>query len=174
IWDRENLKKLTTIEAPNSSECFWSPDGPSVEQYPMRTLSPPPKVSEDFGALAAKPSRNPSVYLLPAVKNKKKREAAKKKKEEANLASEKNVVSSLHQSPAPTQQVIDNDIIDTDNVTDLAKEPIASALSTNGTSQGGSSLSETDKKIRNLTKKLRQIAELKERQQKGDKLELTQ
>ncbi|CAG8488070.1 6547_t:CDS:10 [Racocetra persica] len=279
IWDRENLKKLTTIEAPNSSECFWSPDGryimtatlsprlrvdngykiwhytgvlvhdesiqellqiqwrpASVEQYPMRTLSPPPKVSEDSGVLAAKPSRNPSFYLLrkrtifwvvkllkvgayrpphargtatpdmfkredeatkrinmqdhgnkpmivgasevttkAAVKNKKKREAAKKKKEEANITSEKsNAVSSLPQSPAPTQQVIDNDIIDTVDVTDSAKEPIASALSTNGTSQGGSLLSETDKKIRNLTKKLRQIAELKERQQKGDKLELTQ
>ncbi|CAG8522427.1 9207_t:CDS:10, partial [Cetraspora pellucida] len=232
IWDRENLKKISTIEAPNSSECFWSPDGryimtatlsprlrvdngykiwhytgalvrdesiqellqiqwrpASVEQYPMRTLSPPPKVSEDSVAFAAKPSpaKKVGAYRPPhargtatpemfkredesskrlhtqdhgnkpmivgasevttkaAVKNKKKREAAKKKKEEANLTSETST-----------------------------KEPIVSTISTNGTSQGGSLLSETDKKIRNLTKKLRQIAELKERQQKGDKLELTQ
>ncbi|CAG8465035.1 9013_t:CDS:10 [Dentiscutata erythropus] len=255
IWDRENLKKISTIEATNSSECFWSPDGryimtailsprlrvdngykiwhytgvlvhdesiqellqvqwrpASVELYPMRTLSPPPKVSEDSAALAAKPSpaKKVGAYRPPhargtatpdmfkredeaskrlhvhghgnkpipvgaseaAVKNKKKREAAKKKKEEASLASENSgAASPLPPISAPTQQVINNGIID---VTETVKEPIASITSTNGISQGGSLLSETDKKIRNLTKKLRQIAELKERQQKGDKLELTQ
>ncbi|CAG8503554.1 6338_t:CDS:10, partial [Cetraspora pellucida] len=231
IWDRENLKKISTIEAPNSSECFWSPDGryimtatlsprlrvdngykiwhytgvlvrdesiqellqiqwrpASVEQYPMRTLSPPPKASEDSVAFAAKPSpaKKVGAYRPPhargtatpemfkredesskrlhtqdhgnksmivgasevttkaAVKNKKKREAAKKKKEEANLVSETSNVASS-----------------------LPQSPTL-------IQQGGSLLSETDKKIRNLTKKLRQIAELKERQQKGDKLELTQ
>ncbi|CAG8687899.1 20558_t:CDS:10 [Gigaspora margarita] len=263
IWDRENLKKISTIEAPNSSECFWSPDGryimtatlsprlrvdngykiwhytgvlvhdesiqellqvqwrpASVELYPMRTLSPPPKVSENSAALAAKPSpKKVGAYRPPhargtatpdmfkredeaskrlhvhghgnkptpvgvseaAVKNKKKREAAKKKKEDAILASENSeeftlssilgAASPLPPSSAPVQQVINDGIID---VAEPVKEPIASITSTNGISQGGSLLSETDKKIRNLTKKLRQITELKERQQKGDKLELTQ
>ncbi|RIB25504.1 eukaryotic translation initiation factor eIF2A-domain-containing protein [Gigaspora rosea] len=257
IWDRENLKKISTIEAPNSSECFWSPDGryimtatlsprlrvdngykiwhytgvlvhdesiqellqvqwrpASVELYPMRTLSPPPKVSENSAALAAKPSpKKVGAYRPPhargtatpdmfkredeaskrlhvhghgnkptpvgvsevstkaAVKNKKKREAAKKKKEEAILASENSgAASPLPPSSVPVQQATNDGIID---VTESVKEPIASITSTNGISQGGS-LSETDKKIRNLTKKLRQITELKERQQKGDKLELTQ
>jgi len=27
IWDRRSLKKITAIEAPNSSESSWSPDG---------------------------------------------------------------------------------------------------------------------------------------------------
>lgn len=27
IWDRKTLKKVTTIEAPNTSHCEWSPDG---------------------------------------------------------------------------------------------------------------------------------------------------
>ncbi|CAG8489492.1 9005_t:CDS:10 [Scutellospora calospora] len=264
IWDHENLKKITTIEAPNSSECFWSPDGryimtatlsprlrvdngykiwhytgvlvreesiqellqiqwrpSSVELYPMRTLSPPPKISENSAALAVKPSpKKVGAYRPPhargtatpdmfkredeaskrlheqghgskptsvgtsevstkaAVKNKKKREAAKKKKEEANLASENSDVVSplLPSSPSsvPAQQGINNDIIDAVNVAEPVKEQIAPITSTNGLSQGVSSLSETEKKIRNLTKKLRQIAELKERQQNGDKLEQTQ
>lgn len=27
IWDRKTLKKVCTIEAPNTSHCEWSPDG---------------------------------------------------------------------------------------------------------------------------------------------------
>lgn len=37
-----------------------------------------------------------------------------------------------------------------------------------------SALNENDKKVRNIEKKLRQIADLKERQANGEKLELTQ
>lgn len=47
-------------------------------------------------------------------------------------------------------------------------------ISANSTTQSGSALSDTDKKIRTLTKKLRQIADLKERQKNGDVLEQTQ
>src|SRR4051794_10867918 len=53
-------------------------------------------------------------------------------------------------------------------------DTIKSDSTTDTTQQSASHLSEMDKKIRNLTKKLRQIAELKERQKNGDKLELTQ
>jgi hypothetical protein len=41
-------------------------------------------------------------------------------------------------------------------------------------SQGATGLSEKDKKVRNLEKKLRQIRDLKDRQLKGDTLEATQ
>lgn len=37
IWDRESLKKITTLEAPNSTECSWSPDGRYIL---TATLSP--------------------------------------------------------------------------------------------------------------------------------------
>jgi translation initiation factor 2A len=45
IWDRKTLKKITTIEAPNSSECSWSPDG----RYIMTaTLSPRLRVDNGY------------------------------------------------------------------------------------------------------------------------------
>jgi len=69
-------------------------------------------------------------------------------------------------SISPTSPVINNGI---NNSVDTIKSD-----STADTTQSTGHLSEMDKKIRNLTKKLRQIEELKERQKNGDKLELTQ
>lgn len=62
----------------------------------------------------------------------------------------------------PTSPIISNGINNINNSVDTVK------------SDSVNQLSEKDKKIRNLTKKLRQIDELKERQKNGDKLEQTQ
>ncbi|CAG8654424.1 1596_t:CDS:2, partial [Acaulospora morrowiae] len=96
-----------------------------------------------------------------ASRNKRKRELAKKKKETSSTTVEENT-----EIPANAQSVIINNgaQVDKDDKT-TKSESISEATS---------SLSENDKKIRNLTKKLRQIEELKERQQSGDKLEQTQ
>ncbi len=45
IWDRKSLKNIATVEAPNSSECSWSPDG----RYIMTaTLSPRLRVDNGY------------------------------------------------------------------------------------------------------------------------------
>ncbi|RHZ55361.1 hypothetical protein Glove_416g7 [Diversispora epigaea] len=244
VWDRKTLGKITTIEAPNSSETCWSPDGryiitatlsprlrvdngfkiwhytgalvhttnvqellqvqwrpANVELYPMRsTLSPPPKALENLaisndkltpkkiGAYRpphARGTATPEIFKREdesnknphqdhgkksmlsstentskvAAKNKKKREAAKKKKEESVI---------IENTESSVSVIITNNGERTDiNVSnDTSFE-----ISENTTTQSGSALSETDKKIRNLAKKLRQIAELKEKQQSGEALE---
>ncbi|CAG8432799.1 11479_t:CDS:10 [Diversispora eburnea] len=242
VWDRKTLGKITTIEAPNSSETCWSPDGryiitatlsprlrvdngfkiwhytgalvhttnvqellqvqwrpANVELYPMRsTLSPPPKALENSAISKDKPTpKKIGAYRPPhargtatpeifkredesnknslqdhgkksmlsstentskaAAKNKKKREAAKKKKEESVII--ENTESSV---------IINNNVKQTDTI---VSNDTSLEISENTTTQSGSALSETDKKIRNLTKKLRQIAELKEKQKSGDALE---
>ena len=80
-----------------------------------------------------------------------------------------------------------HDLLDTSIIPLSPTSPVKNAIINNGinnsvdtiksddlTQQSTSHLTEMDKKIRNLSKKLRQIEELKERQKNGDKLELTQ
>ncbi|CAG8664860.1 4045_t:CDS:2 [Funneliformis caledonium] len=252
IWDRNSLKKITTVEAPNSSECSWSPDGryimtatlsprlrvdngykiwhytgalvhsqniqellqvqwrpASVELYPMRQLSPAPENAKSptsptkpsSGAYlppqarargtptvdifkreeetnnkvqenGAKPAGTPEIMSKAAVKNKKKREAKKRREEETvkETVDSSDDIDTLIVSPSQTSpvknEITNNGIPEVVNSIDMAKS--------DSTQQSTSNLSETDKKIRNLTKKLRQIAELKDRQMNGDKLEITQ
>ncbi|CAG8635929.1 8440_t:CDS:2, partial [Acaulospora morrowiae] len=245
VWDRKTLEKTATIEAQNSSESFWSPDGryimtatlsprlrvdngykiwhytgvlvhttniqellqvqwrpANADLYPMRTtLSPPPKISNDLTASDVKPlPKKVGAYRPPhargkatpeifkredessknssqdhgtnksagttenlskvASRNKRKRELAKKKKESSSTT-----VNESTEIPTNVQSVIINNGAQVDKDDKTKSESIPEATS---------SLSENDKKIRNLTKKLRQIEELKERQQSGDKLEQTQ
>ncbi|CAI2182210.1 5351_t:CDS:2 [Funneliformis geosporum] len=265
IWDRNSLKKIATVEAPNSSECFWSPDGryiitatlsprlrvdngykiwhytgglvhsqniqellqvqwrpASVEFYPMRqSLSPAPEnvksstsptkpspikagaylppqarargtpAASIFKALfytreeetnkkvqenGAKPAGTPEIMSKAAVKNKKKREAKKRREEESvketvDSSDDKETLIVSPTSPV-NNEIINNGIPEVVNSTDNLID--TDTAKSDSTQQSTSNLSETDKKIRNLTKKLRQIAELKDRQKNGDKLELTQ
>ncbi|RIA90600.1 eukaryotic translation initiation factor eIF2A-domain-containing protein [Glomus cerebriforme] len=264
IWDRKTLKKITAIEAPNSSESSWSPDGryimtailsprlrvdngykiwhytgslvhsqniqellqvqwrpASVEFYPMRqSLSPVPVIAESPTSPTKTAPIKAGAYLPPharargaptvdifkreevtdrkvqengakpvgasettskiAARNKKKRESKKKKEEAAANQPSKEVDNSEDKdtpivSPSSTSSVknviINNGMV---NSTNNSVDAIKSDPTADTTQQSASHLSETEKKIRNLTKKLRQIAELKERQKNGDKLEITQ
>ncbi|CAG8631419.1 13826_t:CDS:2, partial [Ambispora leptoticha] len=238
IWDRKTLKKLVTIEAPNSSECAWSPDGrfimtatlsprlrvdngykiwhytgvlvyarninellqvgwrpASVELYPMRSsLSPAPPAAKNIQEFAVK-STPKGAYRPPHARGQAtpdhfKREdettlkspthqnglksvstnatnaeslskaAAKNKKRAAKKKREENGSSSSVASVVEPADVL---------ITNNHSNNLPSSQSGTNTT-----LSETEKKIRNLTKKLRQIAELKERQTNGEKLEQTQ
>ncbi|GBB91606.1 hypothetical protein RclHR1_00190019 [Rhizophagus clarus] len=218
IWDRKALKKIAEIEAPNSSESSWSPDGRyimtailsprlrvdngykiwhctgglvhsqdikellqvqwrpvSVEFYPMTSIPPAPELAEcPTSPTKTTPAIKAGAYLPPharargasnvdifkvhengakPVGSKNKKKPKQKKEEEAAREAVGTENKDL------TSPVINNGV---NNSVETIK------------SDSASQLSEKDKKIRNLTKKLRQIDELKERQKKGDKLELTQ
>ncbi|EXX52633.1 hypothetical protein RirG_251340 [Rhizophagus irregularis DAOM 197198w] len=221
IWDRKTLKKIAEIEAPNSSESSWSPDGiyimtailsprlrvdngykiwhytgslvhnqnidellqiqwrpTSVEFYPLADLPPAPEITKGLASPTKTAPTKAGAYLPPHArargapsavkvhengakpvgsKNKKK----PKQKKEEEVAKETAKVDET-ENKDPTSPIISNGINNINNSVDTVK------------SDSASQLSEKDKKIRNLTKKLRQIDELKERQKNGDKLEQTQ
>ncbi|CAG8506526.1 8207_t:CDS:2 [Ambispora gerdemannii] len=220
IWDRKTLKKLVTIEAPNSSECAWSPDGrfimtatlsprlrvdngykiwhymgvlvharnvnellqvgwrsANVELYPMRSsLSPPPPVAKNIQELAVK-STPKGAYRPPHARGQATPDHFKREDETS-------LKSPIHQNGL-TGVTTNAELLSKAAVKNK-KRAAKKKKEENGSSSvsGGAStakplgtnttLSETEKKIRNLTKKLRQIAELKERQTNGEKLEQTQ
>ena len=45
VWDRQTLKKISTFEAPDTSECTWSPDGRHIM---TATLSPRLRVDNGY------------------------------------------------------------------------------------------------------------------------------
>ncbi|KAG9296394.1 hypothetical protein G9A89_014986 [Geosiphon pyriformis] len=113
-----------------------------------------------------------------SAKNKKKREAKKKKDEAIQSSSEIQVETT-------PLNVVSSELEETVILSNGSSIPIITEMPLDSTSanlisdtqlssQSGTVLTETEKKIRNLTKKLRQIAELKDRQANGDKLEQTQ
>ncbi|KAF9135968.1 hypothetical protein BGW39_009942 [Mortierella sp. 14UC] len=113
-----------------------------------------------------------------ALKNKKKRENAKKNKdtEETTPASAPApTAGSGANSPARSNTPRPNSNNSSSNNNNNKSKPQNGALlppttTTSATSQ----MTETEKKIRNVTKKLKQIHELKEKQAAGETLELTQ
>ncbi|KAF9438063.1 hypothetical protein BGZ76_009935 [Entomortierella beljakovae] len=117
-----------------------------------------------------------SALSKTALRNKKKRENAKKHKDEEELgagssspvAAPSVVSGSGTNSPARSN---------TPRPNSNNKKPQNGALLPPASSSAASSssqMTETEKKIRNVTKKLKQIHELKEKQAAGETLELTQ
>lgn len=106
-----------------------------------------------------------------ALKNKKKRENAKKNKdgsEDVAAAPSAPASGSGQSSPARSNTPRPN------SNNNGKSKPQNGALVSSAASSNSSQMTETEKKIRNVTKKLKQIHELKEKQAAGEILELTQ
>ncbi|KAG0212849.1 hypothetical protein BGX28_005505 [Mortierella sp. GBA30] len=124
--------------------------------------------SASSGAVAA---ANADANLSKAaLKNKKKRENAKKNKETGEDGDAATVAPTSGQnSPARSNTPRPN----SNNSNNTKSKPQNGALLP-ATTSSSSQMTETEKKIRNVTKKLKQIHELKEKQAAGETLELTQ
>ncbi|KAF8975611.1 hypothetical protein BGZ46_008982 [Entomortierella lignicola] len=191
-----------TAEINELYQVGWRPSAPEI--YPIRTaLSPAPKPAANSSAAAAAPAparvgayRPPQARGTPAptlfadanastsinsssaaaasdaslskaaLKNKKKREA-KKNKEAGDEETSNSAAGSGSNSPARSNTPRPN--------SNITKKPQNGALlPPTSASSSSSQMTETEKKIRNVTKKLKQIHELKEKQAAGETLELTQ
>ncbi|KAG0273869.1 hypothetical protein BGZ95_010330 [Linnemannia exigua] len=114
-----------------------------------------------------------------ALKNKKKRENAKKNKDSDETTSASapapTAVSGAN-SPARSNTPRPNSNNGSSNNSINKSKPQNGSLlpPTTTTTSATSQMTETEKKIRNVTKKLKQIHELKEKQAAGETLELTQ
>ncbi|KAF9932583.1 hypothetical protein BGZ75_008526 [Mortierella antarctica] len=109
-----------------------------------------------------------------ALKNKKKRENAKKNKdgsEDVAVTPSAPASGSGQSSPARSNTPRPNS---NSNNNGSKSKPQNGALVSSAASSNSSQMTETEKKIRNVTKKLKQIHELKEKQAAGEILELTQ
>ncbi|KAJ1565274.1 hypothetical protein HK096_003684, partial [Nowakowskiella sp. JEL0078] len=218
FWDRNTLKKLSTIQASNSSYCEWSPDGrylmtgtiykrlkvdngyklwhytgvlvhqfeikelhllawrsQPASLYPDRSsLSPPPK---GFSVVANEPKKS-TVYRPPGARG-------------APASFNLRTVDTLSpfekiKTNAPVPGLIVGQTETEEKSLSKAalknkkkreskksKDEEASVVVT-PTQSTTSALDENEKKIRALQKKLKQISEIKAKNDKGEKLELTQ
>ncbi|KAG0061337.1 hypothetical protein BGZ90_003622 [Linnemannia elongata] len=113
-----------------------------------------------------------------ALKNKKKRENAKKNKDSEDGAPASTpaapTAGSGANSPARSNTPRPNSNNSSNNNNNSKSKPQNGALLPATTTSASSQMTETEKKIRNVTKKLKQIHELKEKQAAGETLELTQ
>ncbi|KAJ3032470.1 hypothetical protein HDV00_007518 [Rhizophlyctis rosea] len=143
---------IATIQAPAKPAGVYRPPGargsatPSI--FTQRETTPEAPSVPGAGSLSRIPGQAAETNLSKAaLKNKKKREAKKSGggPEEANSPTAAPSAS----SPTPA--------------------PVA-----NGAGPVGAGAADTDKKIKNLTKKLKQIAEIKAKIAAGEKVELTQ
>ncbi|RUP52208.1 eukaryotic translation initiation factor eIF2A-domain-containing protein [Jimgerdemannia flammicorona] len=119
------------------------------------------------------------------LKNKKKREAKKKSKEDGEDADDECKSFSSYEG-LPIREIFATDILleptppldiiapAASTLASNAKPPTPGPSSPVSAALSSSALNENDKKVRNIEKKLRQIMDLKEKQDKGEKLELTQ
>ncbi|TIA86461.1 hypothetical protein E3P99_03670 [Wallemia hederae] len=200
IWDRKTLKKVCQIDCSNTSHCEWSPDGryiltatcsprlrvdngvriwhftgklidinPIEELYQVHWK---PQDSTKFSDIKldseSAPTPNQSVlqYQKP-VDNKPKVTGAYKPPHARGTPSSsgastprgKQVPGAPSPKPPPQRKQKDQ------NASQQTASPIAAQ---------NDQLTPVDKKVRNLTKKLKAIEELKEKQKKGEKLERTQ
>ncbi|KAG5461000.1 MAG: eukaryotic translation initiation factor eIF2A-domain-containing protein, partial [Olpidium bornovanus] len=113
-------------------------------------------VTSSKAAATASVSQGEQEPSKATLRNKKKRESAKKKKQEEAAAAADSKEGLPAGEPRPS------------SATNKAADAGHAAV------PAGSGMPEMDKKIRNVEKKLRQIAELKERRDRGDALEQTQ
>ncbi|KAF9354242.1 hypothetical protein BGX34_011130 [Mortierella sp. NVP85] len=139
---------------------------------------------------SATTASNDAALTKAALKNKKKRENAKKNKDTNENGAPASTPTagtpgSGSNSPARSSTPRPNSNSNTSNNTNnnnnnnnsnSSKKAQNGAQQQAGASSGSSSsqMTETEKKIRNVTKKLKQIHELKEKQAAGEPLELTQ
>ncbi|KAJ8658740.1 hypothetical protein O0I10_005464 [Lichtheimia ornata] len=201
LWDRKTLRKVNTFQAPNASHCEWSPCGryimtatltprlrvdngfkmwhhsgsliyeESVDElfqvgwrpepasaYPaMRGLSPPPKpIKISAGKTPAASSPKPAGAYRPPHLRGNNAPAATLSQREAALSG---------RGPALTMQRGKNN----NNAKKNGNGALASkAAATPLTPE------EKAKKIRNLEKKLRQIADIRDKQSRGEKIDAAQ
>lgn len=199
VWERKTFKKITSIQASNSSTCEWCPDGrhfmtstlyrrlkvdngikiyhytglmvaqidvkemtqtswrhDDPELWPERISSSPPPTK---GVVAAPSSTDAAKYVPPGARGQPSkvifdRDAA------AKILLEKGSSASNFKKGKKKPTISANE----DNQTHL----VASV----GAVQGGTL--ETEKKLKNIGKKLKQIADLKAKRDAGQILELTQ
>ncbi|KAF9352926.1 hypothetical protein BGX26_009297 [Mortierella sp. AD094] len=169
----------------NSSAATAAPAPARVGAYrpPQARGTPAPALFADANAStststsSAAAAASDATLSKAALKNKKKRENAKKNKdgvEEGAAAVVSPAVvapASGSNSPARSNTPRPNN----SNNNNSNKKPQNGALLPPTTaSSSNSQMTETEKKIRNVTKKLKQIHELKEKQAAGETLELTQ
>ncbi|KAL1923379.1 uncharacterized protein VTP21DRAFT_8359 [Calcarisporiella thermophila] len=169
------------VAAENFAELYevvWRPA--SVDLFPIRTsLSPPPAaVLKNAPELtAAKPApKKMGAYRPPHARGTSTPTIFKREDEIANSrgstipgAAANDEAEKLSKSAMKNKKRREARKENENNT--LAKSSAADAVSSN---QPAGGVSETDKKIRNINKKLQQIQDLKTRQANGEKLELTQ
>ncbi|KAF9189823.1 hypothetical protein BGZ50_000571 [Haplosporangium sp. Z 11] len=110
-----------------------------------------------------------------ALKNKKKRENAKKNKDTGDESGATGAASGSGQnSPARSNTPRPNSNNSSNINNNKGRTQNGASLAATATTSSSSQMTETEKKIRNVTKKLKQIHELKEKQAAGEVLELTQ
>jgi translation initiation factor 2A len=114
------------------------------------------------------------------LKNKKKRENAKKNKEGEDVPVSGSGNNSPVATPARTNTPRPNPTGARNGSSPVIGSNSNKSKNSNGgllpatTTSSSGQMTETEKKIRNVTKKLKQIHELKEKQAAGETLELTQ
>ncbi|KAG0250270.1 hypothetical protein BG011_008516 [Mortierella polycephala] len=146
---------------------------------PQARGTPAPSLFADApGSQSASASANAAAddanLSKTALKNKKKRENAKKNKDtdESGAAI---AASGSSQTPPARSNTPRPNSNSSSNINNNKGRTQNGALSTaTATTSSSSQMTETEKKIRNVTKKLKQIHELKEKQAAGETLELTQ
>ncbi|KAG0356631.1 hypothetical protein BGZ54_000668, partial [Gamsiella multidivaricata] len=158
---------------------------PQARGTPAPSLLVDANASTSTAASTASTASSDAALSKAALKNKKKRENAKKNKDgspEEGGAPTPAVSGSGSNSPARsnTPRPISNTPRPNSNNNNSSNgNSNSNKKSQNGallpaTSAVSSQMTETEKKIRNVTKKLKQIHELKEKQAAGETLELTQ
>jgi translation initiation factor 2A len=151
---------------------------PQARGTPAPSLFTDSSANNTSAAAAANAAADANLSKA-ALKNKKKRENAKKNKdsEDGTPASTPAAptAGSGANSPARSNTPRPNSNIGSNNNSNNNKsKPQNGALLPASTTSASSQMTETEKKIRNVTKKLKQIHELKEKQAAGETLELTQ
>ncbi|KAG0363675.1 hypothetical protein BG005_009095 [Podila minutissima] len=148
---------------------------------PQARGTPAPSLFTDASAAAAAAAADANLSKA-ALKNKKKRENAKKNKEGEDVPASGSGNNSPAGTPARSNTPRPNStstrnggspVIGSSNNSNKGKNSNGGLLPAATTSSSGQ-MTETEKKIRNVTKKLKQIHELKEKQAAGETLELTQ
>ncbi|KAF9994454.1 hypothetical protein BGZ79_000788 [Entomortierella chlamydospora] len=163
----------------NSPAATAAPAPARVGAYrpPQARGTPAPALFADTNAststsASASAATSDATLSKAALKNKKKRENAKKNKDGGEEGPAGPAPGSGSNSPARSNTPRPNSSNNTNNSN---KKPQNGALLPPTTANSSSSqMTETEKKIRNVTKKLKQIHELKEKQAAGETLELTQ
>ncbi|KAJ2964371.1 hypothetical protein NQZ79_g682 [Umbelopsis isabellina] len=149
----------------------WRP-APATS-YPMRALSPAPKpIKTDTNGTESKPAAQPlGAYRPPHLRGSATPPLSKGDSPRGSTPPQRSSVPGAPVGASPKIAAKSNN---------KKKKDTKKPEETNGSNAtaeqaaNATGLSEKDKKVRNLEKKLRQIRELKERQLKGETLEPTQ
>lgn len=151
----------------------WRPA--SAVSYPMRALSPAPKpVKAESHGETTKPAAQPAgAYRPPHLRG---TVTPPLFKGDGSKASTPPPRPSIPGAPvgAPVKNAPKNKKKKDTKKSEVVNGGSPSPADAQDTAAAAAGLTEKDKKVRNLEKKLRQIRELKERQVKGDTLEPTQ